>query len=222
MTPSKPPALASWMLRHLLLSNRTEALEGDLLEEFQQRQSVAWYWRQVIGAIFASFANEVRADWVMVWTILFITAWACVLYAIPAVAWPVPMTVLFRLNHYLVAHGYYGTSTLHFIGYVFLYVMPFLFHLAGPLVIYLVVARNMNLRGFMRGLCAAAVAILCLSVIPFQPVLDYLSLHGLAYHWVQLWEVYEVAVMRQLIPLIAAMWVAQSGRKVVQPGVMAI
>ena len=98
MTESKPPALASWMLDHLLWGGRNEALAGDLLEEFQRRCSVAWYWRQVIGAILASFSNELRADWVMVWTILFAIVWAYSLYAIPVVAWPVPMTALFRLT----------------------------------------------------------------------------------------------------------------------------
>jgi len=38
-----PPALATWMLKHLVLGKRNEALEGDLLEEFQRRRSASWY-----------------------------------------------------------------------------------------------------------------------------------------------------------------------------------
>ena len=77
MTEAKPPALASWMLRHLVLGERTEALEGDLLEEFQRRRSAGWYWRQVLWAIVASIAGELRQHWkllsleavfVLVWT----------------------------------------------------------------------------------------------------------------------------------------------------------
>ena len=77
MTQSKPPALASWMLDHLLWGGRNEALAGDLLEEFQRRRSVAWYWRQVLGAIVASVTGELRRHWkllsleavfVLVWT----------------------------------------------------------------------------------------------------------------------------------------------------------
>ncbi|HET9178455.1 MAG TPA: hypothetical protein VFQ24_08880 [Terriglobia bacterium] len=221
MTESKPPALASWMLDHLLCGGSNEALAGDLHEEFQRRRSVAWYWRQVIGAILASFANEVRADWVMVWTILFTTVWAYSLYAIPILAWPVPTGVLSRLDHYLTAHGYYGTFVWYLVSDVFLYAMPFLLRVVAPLGIYLVGARRMNVRAFTRGLCAAVLLAAVLAMAPFQPVLDFLSVHGLAYYWVQLWKLYEVTVMRQLIPLIAAMWVAQSGKKIVQPGVIA-
>ncbi len=41
MNASKPPALATWMLEHLLWGGRNEALAGDLLEEFQRRGSSA-------------------------------------------------------------------------------------------------------------------------------------------------------------------------------------
>ncbi|TAM81536.1 MAG: hypothetical protein EPN47_12340 [Acidobacteria bacterium] len=221
MTKSKPPALAAWMLEHMQWGGKNEALAGDLLEEFQRRRSASWYWRQVIGAIFASLSNEVRADWTMVWTVLFTVVWAYSLYAIPVLAWPVPMTILFRLDHYLVAHGYYGTPVFHIIGYGFRYVMPFLFHVAAPLGIFLAGAGNLNLRAFTHGLCAAVVATLCLRVIPFQPVLDYLSMHGLAMYWTQLWKWYEVMVMYQFIPLIVAIWAARSRRKIAQPRIVA-
>lgn len=222
MTQSKPPALATWMLEHLLWGGRNEALAGDLLEEFQRRRSVAWYWRQVTGAILASFSNELRADWVMVWTILFTTVWAYSLYSISIFGWPVPMGVLSRLDHYLTAHGYYGTFIWYLASDVFLYAIPFLLRVVAPLGIYLVGARNMNRRAFLRGLCAAILLTAALVMLPFQPVLDFLSTHGLAYYWVQLWKVYEVAVMRQFIPLIAAMWVAQSRKKeIARPAIIA-
>jgi hypothetical protein len=35
MKPSEPPALASWLLEHLALGKKNEALAGDLLEEFK-------------------------------------------------------------------------------------------------------------------------------------------------------------------------------------------
>ena len=211
MTQLKPPALASWMLRHLVLGDQTEALEGDLLEEFQRRGSVAWYWRQVFGAIFASFTNEVRADWVMVWTVLFTLAWTYCLYAIPIVGWPVPMPILFRLNHFLEAHGYYGTFIWYASGRLFMHGIPFLFHVAAPLGIYLLAARNFRLRTFTMGLCAAVLVSIVLVPVPFQPALDFLSMHGLAMYWVQLWKWFEVVT--RILPLLAAIWVAQAGRK---------
>lgn len=223
MTQSKPPALAAWMLDHLLWGGRNEALAGDLLEEFQQRRSVTWYWRQVIGAIFASFSNEVRADWVMVWTVVFTVVWAFALYAIPPIAaqLPLPLPVVTRLLHYFSAH-YRGTLIWYALPYALVDVLPFLFHVAVPLAIYLVVARNMSLRVFTRGVCVAVVAVLCLRIIPFQPALDYLSMHGLAMYWAQLWKWYAVMVMDQFIPLLAAMWVAQPRKKkIAQPATIA-
>jgi hypothetical protein len=219
MKQHEPPALANWMVRHLVLGNQNEALEGDLLEEFQRRRSVAWYWRQVLGAILASFSSELRADWVMVWTILFSTGWVFCLYAIPIVAQPVPMTVLSRLDHYLVAHGYYGTFIWYFSLRMFQYAMPFLFQVVAPLSLYLAGIRRLGLRWFTRGLLLAAAITLGVQLIPFQPLLDYLSMHGLAMYWTQLWKWYEVAV--RIVPLLAAMWAAQSARKVTQPGVVA-
>jgi|SRR5690348_2772037 hypothetical protein len=223
MKKSKPPALASWMLDHLLWGGRNEALAGDLLEEFQRRRSVAWYWRQVIGAIFASFSNEVRADWVMVWTIVFTFVWVYALYAIPPIAaqLPLPLPVITRLLHYFSTH-YRGTLIWYALPYALVDVLPFLFHVAAPLAVYLVVARNMNIRSFAWGLCAAVLLSAVLGIVPFQPVLDFLSQHGLAYYWVQLWKLYEVAVMRQFVPLLAAMWVAQSRKKkIAQPAIIA-
>lgn len=219
MKPSKPPALAAWMLDHLLWGGRNDALAGDLLEEFRRRGSVAWYWRQVFKAILASFSNEVRADWVMVWTILFTTGWVFCLYAIPIVAWPVPMNVLFRLDHYLVAHGYYGTFIWYLSWRMFQYAMPFLFQVVAPLTLYLAGARTLGLRGFTRGLLLAVVITLGLQLIPFQPLLDYLSMHGLAMYWTQLWKWYEVLI--RIAPLLAAMWAAQWRRKTSQPGFIA-
>jgi hypothetical protein len=39
---------------------------GDLLEEFSQRRSAAWYWRQVLVAILAGFGKTVRLHWALV------------------------------------------------------------------------------------------------------------------------------------------------------------
>ena len=100
--------------------------------------------------------------------------------------------------------------------------MPFLFHVVVPLGIYLAGARNMSFRAVTLGLCAAVIAILCLRVIPFQPILDYLSMHGLAMYWAPLWKWYEVMVIYQFIPLIAAIWVAHSRKKkIAQPAIIA-
>jgi hypothetical protein len=63
MKPNDPPAIATWMLEHLTLARKNEALEGDLLEEFRRGRSAGWYWRQVLAAILLGFASEFRTQW---------------------------------------------------------------------------------------------------------------------------------------------------------------
>jgi hypothetical protein len=55
----RPPALASWMLRHLTPGPRREDLAGDLLEELCNGRSRAWYWRQSLAAV--AIANRRHA-----------------------------------------------------------------------------------------------------------------------------------------------------------------
>ncbi len=210
MTQSKPPALANWMLRHLVLGDRTEAIEGDLLEEFHRGRPAAWYWRQVAGAILASFSSELRADWAMAWTIFFIIAWAYCLYAFPVIGFPVPIAIIARAWRYLVAHGFTSHADPLAFDLLFLRGPAFLLQIVVPLVIYLAGARNLNLRALIRGIAFAVPAILALHLFSFQPVLDYLALHGMAGVWTQLWRWYQVTV--RFAPLLAAMWAAQSGK----------
>src|SRR5690348_12238791 len=79
MKALQPPVLATWMLEHLLVNDSNEALAGDLLEEFQQRRSPGWYWRQVIAAIIVSLANAWRQQWVAL-TLQFAFIWAWTYY----------------------------------------------------------------------------------------------------------------------------------------------
>jgi hypothetical protein len=60
MKPSKPPALATWLLEHARFSTADGVIAGDLLEEFNRGRSAAWYWRQVLMAIVVGCASEVR------------------------------------------------------------------------------------------------------------------------------------------------------------------
>ena len=49
MTGPKPPRFARTLLDRLALDN--EPLAGDIIEEFQRRQSKLWLWRQLLAAI---------------------------------------------------------------------------------------------------------------------------------------------------------------------------
>jgi preprotein translocase subunit SecY len=56
MTAIRPPALATWLLKHAAGGN--DALVGDLLEEHRRRRSDAWYWRQVLAAVALNLSRE--------------------------------------------------------------------------------------------------------------------------------------------------------------------
>ena len=54
---SQPPALASWLLRHLCSTKDREALTGDIYERFGEGESEHWFWRQVVIAILVGAAR---------------------------------------------------------------------------------------------------------------------------------------------------------------------
>ena len=58
MTTRTPPKLADALLVRFRPS--TDALLGDLREEFCAGRSAAWYWGQVFAAVVAAFTSEVR------------------------------------------------------------------------------------------------------------------------------------------------------------------
>jgi hypothetical protein len=84
MKSSHPPSPASWLLEHLVPEGRNEVLAGDLAEEFGQRGSASWYWRQVLAAIIVGFLQEIRVRWTAVlFAIVFSIAvpWRDILFA---------------------------------------------------------------------------------------------------------------------------------------------
>jgi hypothetical protein len=60
--PRLPPALAVWMLSRLLRGGTSDALIGDLREEYVRGRSRAWYWRQALCAAAAGW-RERPARW---------------------------------------------------------------------------------------------------------------------------------------------------------------
>jgi hypothetical protein len=57
---SRPPAIASWLLRRFAPGPDTDALAGDLFEHYQRGRSARWYWREVVVAIVAGTWFEIR------------------------------------------------------------------------------------------------------------------------------------------------------------------
>jgi hypothetical protein len=58
--PTNPPALATKLLESLVAERTSEALLGDLIEQYAGGRSRAWYWRQVFLALVISASREGR------------------------------------------------------------------------------------------------------------------------------------------------------------------
>jgi hypothetical protein len=62
---SHPPAVATWLLEKLDGGSTREAVAGDLVEQYRQGRSRAWYWRQVLAAILIGSFRDARVHWVI-------------------------------------------------------------------------------------------------------------------------------------------------------------
>jgi hypothetical protein len=60
-TPN-PPALPTKLLESFVPQRTSEALLGDLIEQYEAGRSRAWYWQQAILALVISAGREVRAS----------------------------------------------------------------------------------------------------------------------------------------------------------------
>ena len=60
MKNNRPPVLATRLLERLVSGPHGDALAGDLIEQYRQGRSGAWYWRQVLAAILAGVGKGVR------------------------------------------------------------------------------------------------------------------------------------------------------------------
>ena len=60
MTSKHPPRIATWMLKHFGSGPNNDAVLGDLAEQYLQKDSAMWYWRQAMKAIPVNFFEEIR------------------------------------------------------------------------------------------------------------------------------------------------------------------
>jgi hypothetical protein len=214
MKPSKPPALASWMLRHLVPGDRTEAIEGDLLEEFQRRRSAAWYRRQVLGAIVASVAGEIRQHWILL-SLEGILVWVWTYYSLLFLRFA-------QERFWALAFEPHGRFL-----YWALVRCNGILSLVLLLAIYLAVKRFTNFLPTLCGLCAGIVVSWALGLLSLAlivpggtnmvfrwPVILYSLLPvqaaGILPIAVSLpWWRLPYALMRQSAPLLISIWAAQ-------------
>ena len=60
MKPGHPPSLPTKLLELLAPPRTSEALLGDLIEQYECGRSRRWYWRQVLLALVISAGREAR------------------------------------------------------------------------------------------------------------------------------------------------------------------
>ncbi len=60
MKPTNPPSLPTKLLELLVPQRTSEALLGDLIEQYESGRSRTWYWQQVILALVISAGREAR------------------------------------------------------------------------------------------------------------------------------------------------------------------
>jgi hypothetical protein len=61
MNLQHPPKLAMYLLYRFGSSYQRESLAGDLIEQFQTRQSWAWVWREVLYAILLERLRRIQS-----------------------------------------------------------------------------------------------------------------------------------------------------------------
>ncbi len=75
MTAKQPPRIAAWMLKHFGSGPDTDAVLGDLSEQYLKKDSAMWYWRQAMSGIAVSFVREIRGHkWIAARALL--TGWS--------------------------------------------------------------------------------------------------------------------------------------------------
>ena len=153
MRSSRPPALATWLVEHLISRDKSEALAGDLLERFSQGRSVAWYWRQALVAIFMDFSKELRILWEAAG---FTLVWVSVIAA--------SKQKLIYFSHNRLFEAVFGWEVTRAWPVSVIAPITFIVVLtAGPLLVslaaYLVIAKRFNLRRLFQGLSVGLVGV---------------------------------------------------------------
>ncbi len=60
MTSKQPPGIATWLLQHFGSGPNNDAVLGDLAEQYLQKNSAMWYWRQAMKASPVSLVKEIQ------------------------------------------------------------------------------------------------------------------------------------------------------------------
>jgi hypothetical protein len=172
MRSSKPPALATWLVEHAVRGGNSEALAGDLLEQFSQGRSAGWYWRQVVSAIIVGWSKEFRTLGVAVGVTV---VWTSALTLFYGRFWADAQMI--ALERMVLRHGWWDWGGAGFSNWCFSSLGIAAFNalpIALATSIYLGLARTFTVRRFLRGFVAGLLATAISFGLSFVP----LSLFG--------------------------------------------
>ena len=176
MNRADPPHVATWMLEHLTVGSRNEALAGDLLEEIhsgRRDRTRGWYWRQVFAAIAAGFFREILNHR----SVLFFA----VLWSMVSPSWVVLST---NVEVHSRAFGLmwqmdWPWSSICAIALSFSTSLLFIW---SGMTLYLVprmsATRGFNVRSFVHSMLQALPMFIAIAAVPYAMSLIFHSGHG--------------------------------------------
>lgn len=154
MTATRPPRLATWVVERFVGGPRRDSLVGDLLEQYAQRRSAAWYWRQVVTAIAVSAARDISAHKRLAVRAVAMGWLAYALLSVP-VHWLAEIAGL-RMQDWIVSSGHYAFWPVFLAGPLSATVFS---SLAGAAVGWLVARLHPTHAAAMVGLFSVSVAL---------------------------------------------------------------
>lgn len=181
MKHREPPALAAWMLDHLVSRESNNPLSGDLLEAFRKGRSAGWYWYQVVVAIAIAWGRNVWRHWAI---LTFAAVWSLFFPA-----WPL---LTDRFIHRLSSLNYSFNwrsltapwSTVYVLGFSLMDSMLFIgIGVAVYSTLHLLAIGKLSLRSIRRGCLWGTVAFALAWVCLYAVSIHYASTASYAGHW---------------------------------------
>jgi hypothetical protein len=167
-----------------------DAIAGDLVEEFRNGRSRAWFWRQALTVIFLAFCSE---SYRQRSAIVFAMLWA----GIVSVSWR--HLLLASQFQSLVAWGISRDWPESMVYYVGIFCAVNVLLVWAGLIVYLTIVDGFSRRGLSRGLVAGSLAVALAHLAAFT--LSFA--HTLPDSWYFLW------VLAQFFASLLSIWAAR-------------
>jgi len=198
MRPANPPAIATWILEHLVFGGKNDSLAGDLLEEFRRGRPASWYWRQVWIATARGIIKEVSNHWLMM---VFAALWT-----VPQAAFElyVVLPAVYKITAFTAPIEWLNSAVCYLLVWKGLEIA---FPWAGMILYILLrslVTPSHNLRRISRSLWITPLVYIAASAV--EAALR-LPLHNLIFGGYMIWR------LPAFLSVLIGLWVALPGRE---------